>query len=347
MSVHNEVQQPDYRAYAAAGIEALQRWYPRWTGSGGWRTTGWWNSANALTAVIAYIQRTGDQTHHGVLRHTFRAGRRRHQDFIVSFYDDNGWWGLAWVAAYDLTGEARYLDAARKIFANLLTGWDDACGGGVWWNTKRQYKNAITNELFLTLAARLHQRGAGTGEYLEWAQREWDWFRARGLVGAGGLVNDGLDDSCQNNGGQTWTYNQGVVLGGLAALHEITGDATYLRQGEAIADAALSSLTSPAAGASHGILVEPGEQRAGRGDADLPQFKGIFVRNLYDFYLQSRRPAYSEFIRDNARSIWANNRNVKNQFGLHWAGPFDFADASRQSSALDVLNAAVPLGGDS
>jgi predicted alpha-1,6-mannanase (GH76 family) len=341
MSVQNDVQEPDYRAYAAAGMAALQRWYHRW--SGGWQTTGWWNSANALTAVIAYTQRTGDQAHLAVVERTFKGARRRHSDFVVKFYDDNGWWGLAWVAAYDLTGDARYLDAARTIFANLLTGWDDTCGGGVWWNTDRRYKNAITNELFLTLAARLHQRCPGTTEYLDWARREWDWFCARGLIGAGGLVNDGLDDSCQNNRGQTWTYNQGVVLGGLAALYEITGDAAYLRQGEAIADAALGSLTTPAPDAKHGILLEPGEDRTTRSDGDRPQFKGIFVRNLYDFYWQSQRPAYSEFIRDNARSIWANDRNGSNQFGLHWAGPFDYADASRQSSALDVLNAAVPL----
>jgi predicted alpha-1,6-mannanase (GH76 family) len=344
MSVQHEVQEPDYRAYAAAGIEALQQWYRRWTGC--WRTTGWWNSANALTAVIAYIQRTGDQRHLDVVEHTFRAARRVHADFLVSFYDDNGWWGLAWIAAFDLAGDVRYLEAARAIFANLLTGWDDACGGGVWWNTKRSYKNAVTNELFLTLAARLHQRCPGTEEYLDWARREWDWFCSRGLIGPTGLVNDGLDDSCQNNRGQTWTYNQGVVLGGLAAMYQITGDAAYLRQGEAIADAALGSLTTLAPDARHGILLEPGEHSTGRSDGDRPQFKGIFVRNLYDFYLQSRRPDYSEFIRDNARSIWANDRNSSNQFGLHWAGPFDYADASRQSSALDVLNAAAALAAD-
>jgi predicted alpha-1,6-mannanase (GH76 family) len=225
----------------------------------------------------------------------------------------------------------------------MLTGWDDACGGGVWWNTDRKYKNAITNELFLALAARLHQRCPRAGEYLDWARREWDWFRARGLIGAGGLVNDGLNDSCQNNRGRTWTYNQGVVLGGLAAMHEITGDAGYLTQGEAIADAALNSLTTPVPDTGHGVLLEPGEQSTARSDADRPQFKGIFVRNLYDLYLRSRRPDYGEFILDNARSIWANDRNGSNEFGLHWAGPFDYADACRQSSAQDALNAAVPL----
>ena len=69
------------------------------------------------------------------------------------------------------------------------------------------------------------------------------------------------------------------------------------------------------------------------------------MRNLYDFYLQSPRSGYSAFIVSNARSIWANGTNARNEFGLHWAGPFDRADASRQSSALDVLNAAIPLAG--
>jgi predicted alpha-1,6-mannanase (GH76 family) len=344
MSVQDDVRQPDFRAYAAAGAAALQRWYrPR---AGCWRSAGWWNCANALTAVVAYTQRTGDQAHLGVIERTFGAARRQHPDFLVRFFDDNGWWGLAWVAAYDLTSDARYLDAAQTIFANLLTGWDDTCGGGIWWNTDRAYKNAITNELFLTLAARLHQRCDRGSEYLDWALREWDWFSDRGLIGENGLVNDGLDGRCQNNHGQTWTYNQGVVLGGLAALYQITGDAAYLRQGESIADAALGSLTTAAAGARHGILLEPGEHSTARSDGDRPQFKGIFMRNLYDFYVQSQQPAYREFIRDNAASVWASNRNSSNQFGLHWAGPFDYADASRQSSALDVLNAAVPLAAD-
>ncbi len=251
------------------------------------------------------------------------------------------------MAAYDLTGDSRYLDAARVLFANLVTGWDDRCGGGLWWNTQRGYKNAITNELFLTLAARLHQRcEGGHDEYLGWALREWDWFCARGLIGTSGLVNDGLTAGCENNGGVTWTYNQGVILGGLAALAEITGEEGYLRQGEAIAEAALSLLTSPPSASPPGILVEPDEQATAARDADRPQFKGIFIRNLKDFYAQSPRAAYRRFIRANASSIWDNNRNPKNQFGLHWAGPYDRADAGRQSAAQDALNAAIAPAGD-
>ena len=328
--------EPDYRACAAAGVAALQRWYNPRTGL--WRAAGWWNAANALTAVIAYTRATGDRAFAGVIETTFSKAPRRNADFVNAYYDDNGWWGLAWVAAYDLTGDARYLDAARVIFDRTTRGWDDTFGGGVWWSQDRKYKNAIPNELFLTLAARLHQRAPQAGPYLDWAQQTWAWFEASGMIGPSGLVNDGLTAEGRSNGGTTWTYNQGVILGGLAALYEITGDRAYLERGESIADAALSALAPPP-----GILTEPHEATTKPRDRDRPQFKGIFVRHLHDLSRVSTRPAYPAFILRNARSIWEMNRNPASEFGLRWAGPFDRADAGRQSSALDALNAAVAL----
>jgi predicted alpha-1,6-mannanase (GH76 family) len=328
--------QPDYRARAAAGASALQRWYRPRTGE--WKTTGWWNAANALTAVIRYTRHTGDQAHSSVIETTFRAAQRKKPGFINAYFDDNGWWALAWVDAYDLTGDGRYLDAAKAIFAHNLTGWDDTCGGGLWWNTERNYKNAITNELFITLAALLHQRTPGDREYLSWALRAWDWLTARALIGPGGLINDGLTSGCLNNGAITWTYNQGTVLGGLAALYDITGDRAYLTHGEFIADATLSGLTSPL-----GILTEPCE--SSRCDGDQTQFKGIFVRHLHEFFLRRDKPAYRAFILANADSVWDNARNSADQFGLRWGGPFDRADASRQASALEAIIAAAALTG--
>jgi predicted alpha-1,6-mannanase (GH76 family) len=334
---------PDFPLCAAAGAGALQRWYDQSTGQ--WTSTGWWNAANALTAMIRYSTLTGDHTHDGCIAATFTTAQRQHASFINDYYDDNAWWALAWIAAFDLTRDSRYLEAAKTIFAANTGGWDDTCRGGLWWNTSRNYKNAITNELFLTLAALLHQRAPGDGSYLAWAEREWEWFRASGLIGPSGLVNDGLTPACANNGGTTWTYNQGVILGGLAALFEITGDRACLRQGESIANAALATLVTPASARPSGILVEPCEHTSGGCDGDQVQFKGIFVRYLHDFWLQSRQPAYRTFILANARSVWENNTNADHQFGLRWTGPFDQADAARQSSALDVLIAAGALAG--
>jgi predicted alpha-1,6-mannanase (GH76 family) len=332
---------PDFRNGAKTGINALQKWYKPATGQ--WQGAGWWNSANALTAVIRYTKLTGDQSHAGVIGTTFTAAQRTHAGFVNTFYDDNAWWALAWIAAYDLTRNQRYLTTARAIFARNTPAWDGTCGGGLRWHAGSEYKNAITNELFITVAALLHQRVPGDQSYLSWAQRTWDWFSASGLINPAGLINDGLTATCQNNNETTWTYNQGVILGGLAALFQITGDRGYLTQGEVIAAAALGGLTAA------GILAEPCEAAGRTCNEDQAQFKGIFVRYLYDFWLQDRQflladhqPDYRAFILANATSIW-NHRNASGQFGLRWAAPCDRATPARQSSALDALIAAAAL----
>ncbi|PYT96862.1 MAG: hypothetical protein DMG38_22065 [Acidobacteria bacterium] len=62
--------------------------------------------------------------------------------FLNNYYDDEGWWALAWIAAYDETNSAQYLNMAERIFADMTTGWDSSCSGGIWWNKNRTYKNA-------------------------------------------------------------------------------------------------------------------------------------------------------------------------------------------------------------
>ena len=68
------------------------------------------------------------------------------------------------------------------------------------------------------------------------------------------------------------------------------------------------------------------------------------MRSLYDFWLRTSQPDYRAFILNNATSVW-NNKNASNEFGMRWTGPFDQADAARQSSALDDLIAAAALSG--
>ena len=98
------------------------------------------------------------------------------------------------------------------------------------------------NELFIKLTAGLHNRIPGDTKYLGMARGNWNWFVASGMINGQGLINDGLDTiSCQNNGAQTWTYNQGVVLGALVELNRATGDATLLQKARQLADASTTS----------------------------------------------------------------------------------------------------------
>ncbi|HTI99472.1 MAG TPA: glycoside hydrolase family 76 protein [Dongiaceae bacterium] len=323
----------DFNGNTDKAVGVLQHWYN--TGNGQWDSTGWWNAANCLDAVESAIIANNGTKYLNVISNTFAQASGG--NFINYYYDDEGWWAEAWIRAYDLTGDPRYLDMAKTIFSDIASGWSSTCNGGVWWSKANSYKNAIPNELFLLVAIRLHQRtpgDGGPGSYLEWATNEWAWFQASGMINGLSLVNDGLNGNCQNNGQTTWTYNQGVIVAGLTELYRSTGDTNYLAQAEAIADAAVAYLSSAGK-----VLQEPCEVQGGCGGGDVPQFKGIFARSLACLYDVDHKPAYFNLLFNSAHSIWFSSRNYLLQFGLKWTGPFDAADAARQSSAIMPISA--------
>lgn len=333
----------EYSHEAAKGIRALQQWYEPASGLYA-APAGWWNSANAITVLANYAHVTGDNAWNPIIANTFTAAQKTRPDFINDYFDDDSWWALAWIDAYDLTHNPAYLSMAETIFGRLAAdGWDTTtCGGGMWWSSAKKYKNAIANELFLSIAAELATRTQEKPSYLDWAEREWKWFRASGMINSENLINDGLDstnpDACVNNGKNPWTYNQGVILGGLVALSQAEHDPALLARATAIADSAIAHLTTP-----DGILTETTVH-----GGDAPQFKGIFMRNLAELYhalpdLDPRRQRYREFVEANANSIWAHDQGKRHEFGAIWQGPFDSADATRQASGLDALIAAASM----
>jgi len=94
------------------------------------------------------FERTGSSAYSYAIGVTFDANKG--SNFTNSFLDDTGWWGLAWLRAFDLTGDTRYR-AMAQIDADYMNSFRDGhCGGGVWWSTAKQYKNAIANELFIS-----------------------------------------------------------------------------------------------------------------------------------------------------------------------------------------------------
>ena len=262
-------------------------------------------------------------------------------NFIDTAYDDTQWWALTWVNAYELTRNPSYLRMAENIHSYVTAAWTPSqCGGGLIWQTTNNYQNAVTNELFLQLSARLYL-DTHQASYLQWAQKELSWFNASGLINSSNLINDGLTTSCQNNGQTTWTYNQGVILGGLVDLYRATHDQTYLAEAQKIANAAIGMLVN-----SNGILTEPcSGPTCPTQNPDQTQFKGVFIRNLDALYEVTHDRSYLEFINKNASSIWQVDRNIYDQLGFDWSGPITASDqsfnASTLTSGLDALNAAA------
>ena len=322
-------------AWDRGAADALMTLYDRRTGL--WRSTGWWNSANALTALVDYMSATHDLRYRWVIANTYDRNRAaKGGQFTNGYLDDTGWWALAWIRAYDLTHRQRYLRTARTDVDHMGSYQDGTCGGGVWWSTAKRYKNAITNELYIKAAAELHTRVPGDRTYLRGARRTWQWFRSSGMINVRTLVNDGLDGRCRNNHGTTWSYNQGVLLGGLVDLAGATGNRGYLRQATRLADASTRSRTLHDAS---GSLTEPCE--ADGCGADGPSFKGIYVRNLGELARATSSSDYRTYLRRHARTAHDHGRTPYDQYGVRWTGPAGPITGATQQSALDLMVAAL------
>ena len=248
---HSEAHRRNWADAASETYNELQSRY--WSSSGYWRDSMWWQEANTIEAVsnLAMITPADKPRVEAVLEAVYNATTnntvaRCNQGVNLTFsgyFDDEAWWGLGWLRAHTLTQQERYLLRAQAIFDDLVNrSWSEhSCGGGCCWqargidgNTEDMahcYKNAITNELFISLGAQLSATYKGRGEPSSsawahgWAQKGLRWFVASGMINSSSLVNDGLDTFpshpgiCLNNRRTAYTYNQGVILSALGYLY--------------------------------------------------------------------------------------------------------------------------------
>ena len=164
----------------------------------------------------------------------------------------------------------QFVHRARIFYELASRGWDDTlCGGGMIWNPYlTPYKNAITNQLFISASISMYLNFPGdsnsspfsshkmlVGEippakahdqrYLDNAIEGYRWLKSSGMRNADGLYADGFhihgwrkgeDGSngtrkCDIREEMVYTYNQGVLLSGLRGLWEATGAVEYLEDG--------------------------------------------------------------------------------------------------------------------
>jgi predicted alpha-1,6-mannanase (GH76 family) len=321
----------------------------------------WWMSANDLTAIIDNIKVADIGSYKPIVGWIYSANRAAgvagdaYGDFKNNFIDDTGWWAMAWIDAYQLTGSRAYLATAEDDANYMNSFWTSTCGGGVWWSTARNYKNAIANELDLYVNAALHDVIPGDTKYLNQAVKEWNWFSASGMINGSNLINDGLkiesSGRCVNNGDTTWTYNQGVVLEGLAELYKATGNAKYLASAEKLAHASTTSgkLNPVSATAPRGELREIVSNPS---DGNTPMFKGAYIRGLdvLNAVIAAKTATagpYSCYLDRQSAVAYLHDRNPADQYGYLWAGPWsstaqngpDQPTSGQQGSALFLANA--------
>eukprot|EP00877_Chromochloris_zofingiensis_P014713 jgi/Chrzof1/9496/Cz04g05100.t1 len=306
----------------------------------------WWNQPNCMETIIDYSMITGSRQYLEVIDNTFEKNKL--SGFLNDWYDDEGWWAIAWVKAYELTRDEKYLIMAQRIFQDMQTGWDDTtCNGGLLWKKNYPYKSTISNLLYMQTALMLYSH-VKDSMYLNTAQQALAWFHASGLLQPSGRVWDGIwtDDSVFNH--KVYVYNQGVLVGVLIQMYKVTAQESYLQLATKVANVGLNDFSL------NGILAQDCEPND--CNCDGTQFKGVYIRYIRQLYTVLGRQRglfsarnqwhYQQFLLRQADSIWRYARNATtNQLAVAWAGPPPTVekDVVMQVIGVDVLNAALAI----
>ncbi|KAK0711101.1 glycoside hydrolase [Lasiosphaeris hirsuta] len=321
--------------------ETQGRWSPE---------IAWWLSGFALQDLLDYMYKTGSREYMEQARYIIELQKapipwwpQGGGNFRADSTDDTGWWALALLRMFDLTGDQAYLNISILDEAYMYSYWTDTdCGGGMYVDIRdKTYKNAIANELYMLLTASLHNRTPGDIAYLAKAKATWEWFKSSGMINSENLINDGLvekDGVCSNNGLPVWSYNQGVILAALTELYRATNDTSYLDQGRKIADAVIANK-----------LLTPDPDRVLTDPCEVPDtcnndqhiFKGIFARELAELSSSLDGDPYRAYLEQNARAAVKQDRNATGFYDVAWRGPFRNSTLGKQASAVGLFVALI------
>jgi uncharacterized protein YyaL (SSP411 family) len=267
----------DYLRLAEAGVAASRDWWaPRrhWYRQTLDRTSPLatnWGIVHLFGAVDALAIADPTPAHRAAVR-TFAAGAERYWNPDLrpvpgygpypgnhgaghrSWYDDEGWWGIAFYDAYRATGDRRYLASASRALAFLDSGWDPR-SGGIYWDTRRTFKSGESLTGATLLAAYLYD-ATHAPRYLSLVRKYVTWADAsfRG--------SDGLYDRTEHDT-TPLPYVEGPMAVAFAVLCRSTGDRAWCTKAESLADRAVKRFPQLTMG---------------------PQYDSMYVRSLLELY---------------------------------------------------------------
>jgi hypothetical protein len=210
-----------------------------------------------------------------------------------TWFDDNGWWGLAFINAYRATGAHRYLlDAERALRYIAMAGWDPK-GGGIWWNTDHPYKAGealASGTLLATLLYRETRSSfalAQASKFLEWANT--GGFSVANQLYAGSNLNPTPID-----------YIEAPLIYAQAVLCVATATPTDCERAELLKATAL--------------------KRFGASLDFSPQYDAIYLQWMLALYSLEHDPALYTLAADNARAAETRALGSEGLYLLSWSG---------------------------
>jgi hypothetical protein len=210
-----------------------------------------------------------------------------------TWFDDNGWWGLAFVEAYRATGTRRYLrDAERALHYIAAAGWDPN-GGGIWWNTDHPFKSGPALAADTLLATLIYQQD-GSAFALAQARKFIAWANTAGFAGDEGLYADSSVSVTPVD------YIEAPLIYAQAVLCKLTGVAAGCERAEQLTGTAVKRF---------GQLLD-----------FSPQYDAIYLQWMLALYALDGNPTLYALAADNARDAQTRAANGDGLYLLSWNG---------------------------
>ena len=310
--------QAEYRQFAEAGLVQMQdRW---WNANKGWydnrypedgQVASVWSSypMMELVAAVAIADPTEDNI--ALVNSTFKAGEGFWDPTINgtggiawqwglspsgnAYFDDAGWWGIAYLDAYRATSNKRWLWDAGRVLAYIdHYGWD-AKNGGMWWDTGVNYKTSEPLAAATQIAATLY-RIQHKKYYLDLATKYLAWADAK-------TMNHGLYGRSATDG-TVMDYVEGMMIDAHVQLCLATKNQSYCNQAESIAKASLDQFP----------VLHPW----------TPEPDTIYYKAILDLYAVDHDPTWYALAYANAEEAKDNARDETGWWSKDWWG--DWAD---------------------
>ncbi len=210
-----------------------------------------------------------------------------------TWFDDNGWWGLAFVEAYRATGTHRYLkDAELALRYIAAVGWDPG-SGGIWWNTDHPYKSGPALASDTLLATLLYQQ-THSSFALAQAHRFLAWANTSGFSAASGLYVDSSVSSTPID------YVEGPLIYAQALLCRLTGAQGECERAESLKATALRRF---------GYLLD-----------FSPQYDAIYLQWMLALYALDGDTTLYRLAAENAGDAQTRAANGEGLYLLSWNG---------------------------
>jgi uncharacterized protein YyaL (SSP411 family) len=233
-----------------------------------------------------------------------------------AYFDDNGWWGIAYVDAYRATGDEQWLaQAARALRFIDRFGWDTKGGGGVWWDMEHRHKTSEPLAAATLIAAELY-RYTGEAAYLRMALKYLAWADAK-------TVNRRQSDlfGRSDTDATVMNYVEGMMIGAHAVLCRVLKRPPYCRKAERLAVASMRAFPLPYHWA--------------------PQTDAIYLRWTLSLWAVDRNIRWYRLADYWARRAVANARDSRGLFTQRWDGDLAGRDQVVTHGGSLMLLAAV------